>query len=310
LHMINRSKRFTQGLVALIAVGFLFAAQSYGQEYVMDPSWPKPLPEGIEWGQVPNVTIDEDGYIYALHRTARPVLRFDKEGNLVDSFGSTNWVATPHGFRVTPDGDIWATDYNPQSGHTITKIDTNGRILLRLGARGFIGTGPNTFNGPTDVAQAPDGSFFVADGHWNNRIVKFDKDGRYVMEWGKKGSGQGDLNVPHTIVIDRRGRVLVGDRSNERIQIFNQDGEYLDEWDQFGRPSGMFIDLNDVLYVADYEKLRRVTYGSAEDGTITGFIEGSEPEGIVVDAEGNVYTGEVTGGQGGEGRIIRKFIKQ
>jgi streptogramin lyase len=224
--------------------------------------------------------------------------------------GSTNWVATPHGFRVTPDGDIWATDYNPQSGHTITKIDTNGRILLRLGARGFIGTGPNTFNGPTDVAQAPDGSFFVADGHWNNRIVKFDKDGRYVMEWGKKGSGQGDLNVPHTIVIDRRGRVLVGDRSNERIQIFNQDGEYLDEWDQFGRPSGMFIDLNDVLYVADYEKLRRVTYGSAEDGTITGFIEGSEPEGIVVDAEGNVYTGEVTGGQGGEGRIIRKFIKQ
>jgi len=308
--MINRSKRFTEGLAALIVVGFLFSAQSFGQEYVMDPSWPKPLPEGIEWGQVPNVTIDEEGYIYAFHRSDPPVLKFDKEGNLVDSFGSTNWVATPHGFRVTPDGDIWATDYNPQSGHTITKIDTSGRILLRLGARGFIGTGPNTFNGPTDVAQAPDGSFFVADGHWNNRIVKFDKDGRYVMEWGKKGSGQGDLNVPHTIVIDRRGRVLVGDRSNERIQIFNQDGEYLDEWDQFGRPSGMFIDLNDVLYVADYEKLRRVTYGSAEDGTITGFIEGSEPEGIVVDAEGNVYTGEVTGGQGGEGRIIRKFIKQ
>jgi hypothetical protein len=308
--MINRRKRFTEGLAALIVVGFLFSAQGFGQEYVMDPSWPKPLPEGIEWGQVPNVTIDEDGYIYAFHRSDPPVLKFDKEGNLVDSFGSTNWVATPHGFRVTPDGDIWATDYNPQSGHTITKIDTSGRILLRLGARGFIGTGPNTFNGPTDVAQAPDGSFFVADGHWNNRIVKFDKDGRYVMEWGKKGSGQGDLNVPHTIVIDRRGRVLVGDRSNERIQIFNQDGEYLDEWDQFGRPSGMFIDLNDVLYVADYEKLRRVTYGSAEDGTVTGFIEGSEPEGIVVDAEGNVYTGEVTGGQGGEGRIIRKFIKQ
>ena len=183
--MINRSKRFTEGLAALIVVGFLFSAQGFGQEYVMDPSWPKPLPEGIEWGQVPNVTIDEDGYIYAFHRSDPPVLKFDKEGNLVDSFGSTNWVATPHGFRVTPDGDIWATDYNPQSGHTITKIDTNGRILLRLGARGFIGTGPNTFNGPTDVAQAPDGSFFVADGHWNNRIVKFDKDGRYVMEWGK-----------------------------------------------------------------------------------------------------------------------------
>ncbi len=308
--MINRMQRFAGGLAALIAVNLLLTSQTYGQEYIMDPDWPKPLPEGIEWGQVPNVTIDQEGYIYAFHRADPPVLKFDKEGTLVDSFGSPNWVATPHGFRVTPEGDIWATDYNSQSGHTITKINTNGRIMLRLGARGFIGTGPNTFNGPTDVAQAPDGSFFVADGHWNNRIVKFDKDGRYLSEWGKKGSGQGELNVPHTIVIDRRGRVLVGDRSNERVQIFNQEGEYLDEWDQFGRPSGMFIDQNDVLYVADYEKLRRITYGSAEDGAVMGYIEGSEAEGVVVDAEGNVYTGEVTGGQGGEGRIIRKFIKQ
>jgi sugar lactone lactonase YvrE len=116
--------------------------------------------------------------------------------------------------------------------------------------------------------------------------------------------------VPHTILIDRRGRVFVGDRSNERIQIFTQDGEYLAEWDQFGRPSGMFIDHNDMLYVADYEKLHGVTYGNAEDGTVLGFIEGSEPEGVVVDLDGNVYTGEVTGGDSGEGSIIRKFIKQ
>jgi sugar lactone lactonase YvrE len=130
------------------------------------------------------------------------------------------------------------------------------------------------------------------------------------MEWGKKGSGPGEFNVPHTILLDRRGRLFVGDRSNERIQIFTQDGEYLAEWDQFGRPSGMFIDHNDVLYVADYEKLHGVTYGSAEDGAVLGFIEGSEPEGVVVDMDGNVYTGEVTGGDSGEGRIIRKFIKQ
>ena len=276
----------------------------------MDPDWPKPLPDGIGWGQVPNITIDQQGYIYAFHRADPPVLKFDKEGNLVDSFGGTDWVATPHGFRVTPEGSIWGTDYNRQTGHTITKIDTDGRILLRLGARGFIGTGPNTFNGPTDVAQATDGTFFVADGHWNNRIVKFDKNGRYLMEWGTKGAGQGELNVPHTIVIDSRGRVMVGDRSNERIQIFNQDGEYLDEWDQFGRPSGMFIDQNDMLFVADYEKLRRVTFGSAASGEVMGFIEGSEPEGVVVDDDGNVYISEVTGGQGGEGQIIRKFIRQ
>jgi len=287
----------------------LVSAQVSAQDYVLDPDWPKPLPPEIEWGQVPNVTIDQDGYIYAFHRSEPPVLKFDSEGNLVDSFGS-DFVTLPHGFRVTPDGSIWTTDYHPRLGHTITRIDTNGRILLRLGARGFTGSGPNTFNGPADVAQAPNGDFFVADGHWNNRIVKYDNTGRYLMEWGGKGAGPGQLDVPHSIVIDRRGRVLVGDRSNHRIQIFTQDGEYITEWDQFGWPSGLFIDDNDILYVADYQDKLGVTYGSAEDGTVMGFIGGTAPEGVVVDAEGNVYVGEVTGGEGAPGRIIKKFIRQ
>ena len=308
---MNTNSRKEQMIKTFVFLSGLFLALALrAQEYVMDPDWPKPLPEGIEWGQVPNVTIDREGFIYAFHRSDPPVLKFDTEGNLVDSFGSAQWVARPHGFRLTPEGNIWTTDYQRQSGHTITKIDTEGNILLRLGARGFAGTGPNTFNGPADVAQAEDGSFFVADGHWNNRIVKFNASGRYLLEWGGKGSGPGQFDVPHTILIDRRGRVFVGDRSNERIQLFTQQGEYLTEWDQFGRPSGMFIDHEDVLYVADYEKLRGVTYGNAENGEVLGFIEGSEPEGVVVDLDGNVYTGEVTGGQGGDGYIIRKFIKQ
>lgn len=296
-----------QMLMASLLV--LLASAAWAQDYVLDPDWPKPLPDDIEWGQVPNVTIDQDGYIYAFHRSEPPVLKFDSEGNLVDTFGS-DFVNRPHGFRVTPDGTIWATDYHRQLGHTITRIDTEGRILLRLGARGFTGSGPNTFNGPADVAQAPNGDFFVADGHWNNRIVKYDRSGRYLMEWGGKGAGQGQLDVPHSIVIDRRGRVLVGDRSNHRIQIFTQTGEYITEWDQFGWPSGLFIDDNDVLYVADYQDKLGVTYGSADDGTVMGFIGGTAPEGVVVDADGNVYVGEVTGGENSEGRIIKKFIRQ
>ena len=102
----------------------------------------------------------------------------------------------------------------------------------------------------------------------------------------------------------------MGDRSNERIQLFTPEGEYLDEWDQFGRPSGMFIDHDDVLYVADFEKMRGVTFGNAESGEVLCFIEVSEPEGVVVDLDGNVYTSEVTGGQGGNGQIIRKFVKK
>ena len=293
---------------SLLAGGFL-TSSVVAQEYVLDPNWPQPLPEGIEWGQVPNVTIDAEGFIYAFHRAEPPILKFSPSGELVDTFGE-GWVATAHGFRAAPDGTLWATDFNRTEGQLVTQFDTDGSVLLRLGARGFGGTLPNTFDGPADSAVAANGDIFVADGHWNNRIVKFSKEGRYLMEWGSKGTGPGELNMPHTIVIDRRGRVLVGDRSNHRIQIFDQEGTYIDQWDQFGWPSGMFIDQNDILYVADYQSKRGVTYGSAEDGTVMGFIEGSEPEGVVVDADGNVYTGEVTGGEGGEGSIMRKFIKQ
>ena len=295
--------------LVLLLTSWLIVTAGYAQEYVMDPDWPKPLPDGIEWGQVPNVTIDREGFIYAFHRAEPPVLKFDPEGNLVATFGS-DWVATPHGFRAAPDGTLWGTDYNRQLGNTVTKFDTEGRVLLRLGARGFTGTGPNTFDGPADSAVASNGDIFVADGHWNNRIVKFDSQGRYLMEWGHKGTGPGEFDLPHSIVIDRRGRVLVGDRSNHRIQIFDQEGNHITEWDQFGWPSGLFIDQNDILYVADYQSKRGVTFGSAEDGTVMGFIQGSEPEGVVVDADGNVYTGEVTGGEGGDGMIMRKFIKQ
>ena len=293
---------------SLLAGGFL-TSSVLAQEYVLDPNWPQPLPEGIEWGQVPNVTIDAKGFIYAFHRAEPPILKFSPSGELVDTFGE-GWVATAHGFRAAPDGTLWATDFNRTEGQIVTQFDTDGRVLLRLGARGFGGRLPNNFDGPADSAVAANGDIFVADGHWNNRIVKFSKEGRYLMEWGSKGTGPGELNMPHTIVIDRRGRVLVGDRSNHRIQIFDQEGTYIDQWDQFGWPSGMFIDQNDILYVADYQSKRGVTYGSAEDGTVMGFIEGSEPEGVVVDADGNVYTGEVTGGEGGEGSIMRKFIKQ
>ncbi len=309
MNLNSSSRARLLGSSLLLISSLLASSASLAAEYVLDPDWPKPLPDGIEWGQTPNVTIDQDGFIYAFHRAEPPVMKFDPDGNLVDSWGS-EWVSLPHGFRVSPDGFLWATDYHPQTGHTVTKFDTDGKVLLRLGARGFRGVGPNTFGGPTDVAVAENGDIFVADGHWNNRIVKFSKEGRYLMEWGGKGTGPGQFDLPHTIVIDRRGRVLVGDRSNHRIQIFNQDGEYITEWDQFGWPSGMTIDENDILYVADYQSKRGVTYGSAEDGTVMGFFEGSEPEGVVVDAQGNVYTGEVTGGEGGDGMIMRKFIKQ
>lgn len=295
-------------LVAIVCASVVATAAA-AQDYSLDKDWPLALPDDIEWGQVPNVSIDQDGNIYAYHRSKPPVLKFSPDGELIHSWGS-DLIATPHGFRVAPDGSIWATDYSRRNGHQVFKFDTDGNLLMSFGIKGLAGKTQTTFNGPTDVAVADNGDVFIADGHWNNRIVKLNAQGRYLMEWGTPGTGPGQFNLPHSIVIDKRGRVLVGDRGNERIQIFDQQGNYLDQWDQFGWPSGLFIDENDMLYVADYQDKRGVTYGSAQTGEVLGFISGSEPEGITVDNAGNVYTGEVTGGEGGDGRIMRKFTNK
>ena len=136
------------------------------------------------------------------------------------------------------------------------KFSPDGKVLLTLGKAGVAGSGPDEFNAPSAVVTAPNGDIFVADGHGGNtnaRIVKFAKDGKFIKTWGKKGSGPGEFDTPHALAFDSQGRLFVGDRSNNRIQIFDQDGKFLDEWTQFSRPSGIFIDKNDIIYVADSE---------------------------------------------------------
>jgi len=261
--------------------------------------WPT-LPADFEWGQLPNLTIDQDGNIYAFHRAEPPVLKFSPAGELLKTWGEGMMVRA-HGFRVTPDGTIFATD---QRGHRVYKFNTEGDVLLALGEKGVPGEDTEHFGGPADVAQAPNGDFFVADGHDNNRIVKFAADGTFIKAWGTKGTGPGQFDLPHTVAFDSQGRLFVGDRGNHRIQIFDQDGAFLDQWTQFGWPSGIYISPDDAIYVADYQDKLGITIGSARTGEVTGFISGTEPEGVVVDAMGNVYSGEVGG------RMLKKFVKQ
>ena len=116
-------------IIVGVTLAVIAGTSALAQEYVMDENWPQPLPDGIEWGQVPNVTIDQDGNIYAFHRADPPVLKFDPSGKLIDSWGSGQ-VALPHGFRVAPDGTLWGTDYHPQNGHIVVRYDTNGRFCV------------------------------------------------------------------------------------------------------------------------------------------------------------------------------------
>ena len=208
-------------------------------------------------------------------------------------------------------------------GHQVFKFGPDGKLLMTLGKPGGA-VAPDYFYQPNDVLVAPGGDIFVSEGHGagNNRILKFSKDGKFIKSWGKPGTGPGEFDVPHALAMDSRGRLFIGDRYNTRIQIFDQDGKFLNEFRQFGRPSGIYIDKNDTIYVADSASdaeprttdgwKRGIRIGSARDGSVKSFIPDpvekasitSAAEGVVVDAEGNLYGAEVGP------RTLTRYVKK
>ena len=291
------------------------------QPYKTTRDWGQ-LPPGVKWAAVTAVEPAPDGSIYVIHRCfanscagrmEAPILKYDPSGKLLKSWGEGMFIF-PHGATVDRDGNLWVTDARGEGGkgHQVFKFNPDGKVLMALGKAGVSGSSPDLFDQPTDVAVAGNGDIFVTDSHRNgknNRVVRFRKDGTFVKEWGKKGSGPGEISEPHTIALDSRGRVFVGDRENNRIQIFDQDGKFLAEWRQFGRPSGITITRDDTIYVTDSESgpdtgaheltgiKKGIRIGSAKDGSVRTFIEDMEStvadhsgaEGLGVDAQGNVY---------------------
>jgi DNA-binding beta-propeller fold protein YncE len=291
------------------------------QPYRTTRDWGE-LPLGVKWAAVTAIEPAPDGNIYVIHRCFEnscagrpeaPILKYDPKGKLLKSWGAGMFIF-PHGATVDREGNLWVTDARGEGGkgHQVFKFNPDGKVLMTLGKAGVSGSGPDLFDQPTDVVVAPNGDIFVTDSHRNgknNRVVKFDRNGKFIKEWGKKGSGPGEISEPHTIAMDSRGRLFVGDRENNRIQIFDQNGKLLDEWRQFGRPSGIFITKDDTIYVTDSESgpdtgahelmgiKKGIRIGSAKDGRVTTFIEDSEStapdhsgaEGVGVDAFGNVY---------------------
>jgi sugar lactone lactonase YvrE len=309
------------GTWACVAADDLRAQSSpriYSYEATSTIDWGT-MPAGRSWGAPTGVKMDVDRRsLWVLERCGDyngpgcaesdlpPVLKFDSSGRLVTSFGAGMFVF-PHGLAVDHEGNVWVTDGRggDGKGHVVVKFSPDGEVLLTLGQPGVAGEGPQTLNRPSDVAIAPNGDIFVADGHTgmdtNMRIVKYAPDGDYIKEWGRKGSAPGELNGAHGLAFDSRGRLFVADRENDRVQIFDQDGNYVDAWAQFGTPSGLYITPDDVLYVADYGAGIRI--GSARDGRVTGFIAADDwdtesvrvGESVAVDADGVIYAGENAG---------------
>jgi DNA-binding beta-propeller fold protein YncE len=304
------------------------------------------LPAGRVWGSTASVSIAADGTLWVIDRCGimtvtgascdgpgkgvAPIFQFDTSGKLLKNFGADIFTG-PHKMSIDPEGNLWVAD---NAGAQVFKLNQDGKVLLTLGRKNQKGTAEGLFDTPTDVAIAPNGDVFVADGHDGGgsaagvaRIVKFDKTGKFLKSWGRKGMGPGDFDVVHAIALDSRGRVFVADRQNNRLQIFDAEGTFIAQWGQFGRPSGIYIDQrSDTIYVSDSESRdartntgrnalsaatgygynlgvrRGVRIGSARDGSVASFIPDPCPypyaflstmgEGVTADRDGSVYTAE------------------
>ena len=325
-HRLNVALAGTVVLVVMMAAATAAPQSSTpANPYRPIENWAQ-LPSGVQWGAVISVDVEGKDNLWVFHRNSPPILKFDPSGKLVKSFGEGLFV-NPHGMTVDREGNLWVTDAQSRDGKgmQVFKLNPEGTVLMTLGKAGVAGEGPDRFNGPTDVVIAANGDIFVSDGHVansNGRIVKFSKDGTFIKAWGKRGSGPGDMDTPHSLAMDSRGRIFVADRGNSRIQIFDQEGRFLDQWKQFGRPSGVFVDKNDMLYAVDSQSnaaqnpgfKRGLTIGSARDGKVTAFVPFVEPEpdkntnagmeGISADSKGNVFVGETTS------QTLKKFVKR
>jgi DNA-binding beta-propeller fold protein YncE len=255
------------------------------------------------------VAVDRQDNVWVFNRGKHPVMQFDKNGNMLQSWGEGT-VVSSHGMRVDRDGNVWGIDVK---GHVVMKYSPGGRVLMILGSRqGTAGNNDSkdAFNEPTNIAFAPSGDFFVSDGYQNSRVIKFNRDGEYLTHWGKKGTGDGEFNLVHDVVLDSRGRVYVADRTNQRVQIFDSAGKYLGKWTDIGAPWGLdYVARENAIYMCDGLNNRIVKLNL--DGEILGVLGsyGKTPgkldfaHSIAVDSTGAIYVAEIKNWR------VQKFVK-
>ena len=315
-------------------------AQEKGGEDISGPyevveNWPQPLhTDGWTWGSTAGIWAETPDRIFVFQRGELPVLGpdatgltsslpsraatsaeprrwehvvmiFDGEGKLVDSWEQYKQLfVNPHRILMNPhdpERHVWLVD---DRGHQLFKITNDGsEIKLRLGEKGVPGNDKTHFDRPTDIAWLPNGDFYVTDGYNNTRVVKFSKDGKYLFEWGKPGTGPGEFNLVHGIVIDSNSRIYVSDRSNSRIQVFDENGKYLDEWPNIRSPYFLRLSQDQHIWVSDgvtqkllkYDLNGNLLYSWGTFGIFPGTLWG--PHQFSVDSDGNLYIAEVFNGR-------------
>lgn len=335
----QQSQNISHWRVSTLARGLLTAAIAFNAAnlaaaesgWQLVRGWPV-LPEGRVLGSVSGVGVDTTGNIVVFHRAGRlwpssdpldikpiagtTVWIFDaKSGVRIGEWGA-NTFAMPHGLTVDAHDNVWLTDV---ALNQVFKYTHDGKPLLVLGERGVPGDDANHFNRPTKVAVAKDGSFYVADGYRNTRVAKFAPDGKFLMQWGTKGTGPGEFQTVHGIALDTQGNVYVADRENMRVQVFTADGKFLRQWksEALGRPYGVVVAGDGTAFVADGGD--QPDAPPDRSGLVVLHADGSVAERIghwgnydgqfmmahdlVLGRDGAVYVGDIKGSR------VQKFVK-
>ena len=291
--------------------------------YDVDEDWAK-LPEGWE---MPAAAVygDSKDRVFCFNRDPdHPICIFDRDGNLVSSWGA-GLISFAHAIYLDKEDNVWLVDRNK---HQVFKYTNDGKLLMTIGdegSRSDTGVAQDDyssttwssvthsgapFNMPAGIAVNDAGEIFIADGYANARVHKFTSDGKLIMSWGDPGSGDGQFNLPHGVWIDSKGRVLVSDRENDRVQVFTQDGKFVSSWPtKLIGPALMYVDDEDVVYIPEHNGgMVSVLNLEGERLAQWGDIKYRSCHGIWVDSHKDLYV--VTPGDWGKGRRVVKYSRK
>ena len=276
-------------------------------------NWGK-LPDDVTYKEATAVAVDADDNVYVFNRGTHPMIVFNSEGDIIDTWGD-GMFNVPHGVTVGPDGNVYCVDV---ADHSIRKFTPQGKLLMELQAgHPTPAMSGDPFNRPAHLAVDKEtGDLFVTDGYSNARVHRYDPTGRLITSWGESGTGPGQFNIVHNVVVDEEGLVYIADRENQRVQVFDRDGNFQTQWNDMSRVAAICMDAGDdpLVYLGEYY----CGIGSNSMGTNLGprvsvmdrqgnvlarlgtNSYGEEPgrfyspHGIAVDSKGDIYVAEVS----------------
>jgi sugar lactone lactonase YvrE len=283
-------KRHAIAVLAALLMGLVFSgtpgtsAQSGGR-FTVDTNWAR-LPAGTTWnGNTSWIAADRKGQVVVLVRTAPYFRVFTRDGAFVRAFGEDGLFESAHSLTIDTTGNLWVTD---SAAHTVHKFGPDGRALMTLGRKGVAGDNAarDLFNQPNHVALAPNGDVYVSDGYVNARVVHFTKEGQFVrIIGGVKGTQPGQLQLPHGVALDSRGRILINDSDNQRVSVFDTDGKFVEAWPYPSR-GGIAVAADDTVYVSD---VNAGIVNIVRNGKPIDSASADRAHGMDIDTDGAIY---------------------